>query len=522
MVVHQRHGEIRPLGEFKPVGKPTEKRARIVGLKSASAKKRLTSPVQQSTSGLAFMFPTLQNAQSRLPTGPDTVQGLIDLAAAMADPGEDKVSQTSDIPAVFTYFGQFLDHDISKIDALPGFLDPNLRNAAGKGPMTDPINQLENQRLAPLDLDSVYTKAPEDQGNSGKLRLGKVSPNTLGPGFRVPGKDDENDLPRNPPSTDLKFDRAAQIGDERNDENLIVAQLHVAFLRAHNELVEKHGDRIAARRELTKLYHEIIFTDFLPRIADLGVLNRVLKNGRSVWKPKSLADVPLEHSGAAYRFGHSMVRSHYYYNLNFGRGGKLIPDATPFNLLFVFTALSGQLGNSQTGETDTLQDNWIIDWSRMAVTEMARPIDTVITPAMGDLRDTENKALVNGMQFLAERNLLRGYLFGLPTGQAVAALVPGAVALSGSSLLAALPPQQRAAATPFQNATPLWFYILAEAGAAGGKLGVVGSTIVIETLHALAEATGAPLPKGPVKALTANGAPSGKLIDLLKLSGNFP
>ena len=515
MVVRHSHGEIRPAGQFKLPGAPTPKRARIVALKEDSAGDNLTAPVQQSSSGLAFMFPTLRNANDRLPISPATVQGLIDLAAAMADPAEGIVDQTSDIPAVYTYFGQFLDHDISKIEALPGALDPNLRAAAAKGLMTDPLNQLENQRLAPLDLDSVYTKAPEDQGNSGKLRLGKVSPNPIGPQFAVPGKDPENDLPRNPRSSDEKFDRSAQIGDERNDENLIVAQLHVAFLRAHNALVVKHGDRLKAREELTRLYHEIVFTDFLPRIADLSVLNKVLTSGRSFWNPANLADVPLEHAGAAYRFGHSMVRGSYDFNLNFGRNGKLIAPATRFDLLFVFTALSGQLGNAQLVETDTLPDNWIIDWSRVAVTEMARPIDTIISPAMGDLRDLKGNPLTGGMQFLAERNLLRGYVFGLPTGQAVAQGI-GAPALKGEALLDALPPGQRDAAEMFKDASPLWFYILAEAGANGGKLGVVGSTIVIETLHALTEATGHPIPAAPVQG------PSGRLLDLLALSGNFP
>jgi hypothetical protein len=506
MVVRHAHGEIRPTGEFKPCGAATPRRTRIIGQMQASADQNLTTPVQQSTSGLSFMFPALQTPGDRLPVSAETVQRLIELAAAMADPGEGQIDQNSDVPAAYTYFGQFLDHDISKIDALPGALDPNLRTAAAKGPMPDPLNQLENQRLAPLDLDSVYTSAPEQQGNTGKLQLGEVT----GTNFPVPGKDQENDLPRNPPSADERFDRAAQIGDERNDENLIVAQLHVAFLRAHNELVVLHGDRLKAREELTRLYHEIVFTDFLPRIADLGVLNRVLANGRSVWNPPSPADVPLEHSGAAYRFGHSMVRAFYDYNINFGRDGRQISPATRFDLLFVFTALSGQLGG-----TPTLPDNWVIDWSRVAVTEMARPIDTVITPAVGDLRDLQGRPLVSGMQFLAERNLLRGYLFGLPTGQAVARQI-GAPVLEGTALLDTLPAGQRAAAEPFQNATPLWFYILAEAGAAGGKLGVVGSTIVIETLHALTEATGLPIPAGPV------ASPSGKLLDLLRLSGNFP
>ena len=497
---------MRPTGEFRPRGGPTPKRARIVGLKEESANDNLTAPVQQSSSGIAFMFPTLQNPGDRLEVSPATVQGLLDLAMAMADPAEGQTDQTSEDPAAYTYFGQFLDHDISKIDAVPGALDPNLRAAAAKGLMPDPLNQLENQRLAPLDLDSVYTKAPEDQGNSGKLRLGMVT-RTDNP---VPGKDEENDLPRNPPSSDEKFDRSAQIGDERNDENLIVAQLHVAFLRAHNALVVKHGDRLKARQELARLYHEIVFTDFLPRIVDLAVLNRVLTKGRSVWNPTSLADVPLEHAGAAYRFGHSMVRGFYDYNINFGQGGRQISPATPFNLLFVFTALSGQLGGDPT-----LPDNWVIDWNRIAVTEMARPIDTIISPAMGDLRDLQGRPLAGGMQFLAERNLLRGYVFGLPTGQAVARLI-GAPVLQGKALLNALPPGQRAAAEMFKDASPLWFYILAEAGANEGKLGVVGSTIVIETLHALTEATGHPIPAGPVTQ------PSGRLLDLLALSGNFP
>jgi hypothetical protein len=84
------------------------------------------------------------------------------------------------------------------------------------------------------------------------------------------------------------------------------------------------------------------------------------------------------------------------------------------------------------------------------------------------------------------RNLLRGYLFGLPTGQAVARAI-GVQPLEGAALLAALPtPAMQAAAEPFAHATPLWFYVLAEAGdpagPKGGHLGAVGSRILAETL----------------------------------------
>ena len=310
------HGEVRSTKEFRDAGAKSQKRARIVGLINQSASANLVAPLQQSSTGLAFMFPQLQNAADRLPVSNETVAQLQVLAKAMAEPG-DAAAEDSAIAAAYTYLGQFIDHDASKIETLPGFETPVLRAAALAGPMSDPLHQLENQRLAPLDLDSVYTKAAEDQGNTGKLRLGPVSPE----GHPVPGKDLFNDLPRNEPSTDKDFDRAAQIGDPRNDENLIVAQLHVAFLRAHNTLVEQLGDRLKARRALQELYLDIVFTDFLAQVADLDVLNRVLSKGRSVWNPANLADVPLEHAGAAYRFGHSMVRAIYDYNLNFGVGG---------------------------------------------------------------------------------------------------------------------------------------------------------------------------------------------------------
>jgi hypothetical protein len=92
---------------------------------------------------------------------------------------------------------------------------------------------------------------------------------------------------------------------------------------------------------------------------------------------------------------------------------------------------------------------------------------------------------------LAVRNLLRGYLLRLPTGQAVA----------GALQLPVLTPdeiKQNAAANDaeevqalekggFLERTPLWYYILAEASvrADGRHLGPVGSTIVAEVLIGL-------------------------------------
>src|ERR687893_515469 len=178
-------------------------------------------------------------------------------------------------------------------------------------------------------------------------------------GGRPPGKDDFNDLPREGRSSDPERDRAARIGDARNDENTIIAQLHVAFLRAHNQLVEQGQKFGGASRTLRQHYQHIVLHDFLKRIVDPQIVDETIGQNR-VYDPTNQSFMPLEFSVAAYRIGHSMVRAAYNFNLNFNLSGD--PDAIPatLELLFTFSALSGQLGNF-----DTLPDNWIIEWENI-------------------------------------------------------------------------------------------------------------------------------------------------------------
>ena len=96
------------------------------------------------------------------------------------------------------------------------------------------------------------------------------------------------------------------------------------------------------------------------------------------------------------------------------------------------------------------------------------------------------------MARLATRNLLRGYLLGLPTGQAVARHM-GLPVVPRELLLSATPSGLKGLveAAGLLDRTPLWFYILAEAGNPAGPdgqhLGKVGSRIVAETLWNLAK-----------------------------------
>jgi len=435
------------------------------------------------TSRFDFLFPGLQRPEALLAETPETRAALIALGMSMREP-DARTPADSRIPSIYTYFGQFVDHDITleaKSDSVMMLSDPNLR------PLTsyEIRTKLTNGRKPGLDLDNVYYK-PAARSRS-KLILGAVSP--AGPpgqdrplGFRdVPGKDLQNDLPRRSPNNDSQFDRAALIGDARNDENLVVAQLHVAFLRAHNAIADLGYTFDEARRILRRHYQWIVIKDFLPRICDPWIVNSIL-NGGNRWFRCDADELfmPLEFSVAAYRFGHSMVRARYDINLNFR-----VATAATLADLFELTALSGELKHKPT-----LPDNWVIQWENFVEqgANRARPIDTQLTADLFDL-------LAFGKPMPAEarlpvRNLLRGYMLRLPTGQAVAAtlnlpiLSPGEIQQVARSV--GEDQLDAVRANGFSEHTPLWYYILAEAAAGqSGRLGPVGSTLVAEVLIGL-------------------------------------
>jgi hypothetical protein len=448
-----------------------------------------------------FMFGDLaDNPDNRLPEGPDTIEALRQLGTAMAlEPS----NEVSNIPAAFTYFGQFIDHDITLTefgrggDGQPADMFKVIEQPDFPVFRPEQVTQgLVNRRSGVLDLDSVYQPGAADGATDaeGRMVLGKVTevPEALRP---IKTADLQHDLPRLPPQADQERDRMAIIGDPRNDENLIIAQLHVAFLRSHNALMQRDGlTAEQARTAVRRRYQWAVLHDFMPRICAPNVAQQVLAGGPAAWKADSRVALfmPIEFSAAAYRYGHSMVREEYDYNDTFKPEGGLA--RATFNFMFTFTALSGDI-QPEPGENKdfpSLPNNWIIDWTRFfergdtGGPNAARKIDCRISPELSKLRDMAGVPIPSIMGRLAARNLLRGYLLGLPTGQAVAARI-GVATLGEEALLAAVPAANRAhfIAAGFHEATPLWFYILAEAagaGAGGNHLGEVGSRIVAETL----------------------------------------
>jgi hypothetical protein len=467
------HGTVFTLEEFQNARNTLAERSAESPLGFAV----MAQPVD--TQDFGFLLWGLQDdPDNLLPQSTQTRNALVELGHTMEAGG----GGDSTIPAAYTYFGQFVDHDITLelVSAeLPDLVDPGL-TPLGRAEIRE---QIRNARTATLELDSVYGgPAPRD---GAKMKIGEVAPS----GGRPQGKDDFNDLPRRRPRPDdPERDREALIGDPRNDENLAVAQLHLAFLRAHNGLVDQGEDFRGARRLLRQHYQHIVLHDFLKKLVDPQIVDETIESNHVYTPDEDRVFMPLEFSVAAYRFGHSMVRARYDFNVNF-------PGAT-LGELFTFTALSGQLG-----EFDTLPEIWIIEWEKFvdvgAAFNKARSIDTKLVEPLFTLPDLQGRPRQGDRARLAVRNLLRGYLLRLPTGQAVAHRL--GQRLQGVRTIPVLTPQQitngaqnQQQAQVLQQAgflerTPLWYYILAEAAALerGERLGPVGSTIVAEVLVGL-------------------------------------
>jgi nucleoid-associated protein YgaU len=463
-----------------------------------------------------FLFPELQDDDANLlPRSAATVKRLKELGRTMVDPG----AATGDgaVPAIYTYFGQFVDHDITfetSSFTTGKLLAPDLAPL----PVARIRDDLKNLRTASLELDSLYgPPAPRDPANHDRMLIGKVTGlgGTAPPLKRPPGKGDDNDLPREPRNADPLRDRAARIGDPRNDENLIVAQLHLAFLKAHNRLVDQGRSFEEARRLVRQHYQHVVLHDFLKRVADPATVDAVITGNRFYDALGEPFFLPLEFTVAGFRFGHTMVRDTYDFNLNF--------DPASLGLLFTFTALSGELG-----DFDTLPDNWIIQWERFIAPgggkNKARRFDTKLADGLFQLQTvTGQPEQPADAANLAVRNLLRGYGLRMPTGQALAGRL-GLPALTAAQLEAAAASTRQAKVlrdAGFLERTPLWYYLLAEARHGGGqRLGPVGGTLVAEVLVGLVRRSEDSILRTPgwVPSLPAATAGRFELADLLRFA----
>ncbi|GAA4707213.1 heme peroxidase family protein [Pseudonocardia yuanmonensis] len=482
-------------------------RAREIAL-SDVAREPSAETASIGRTSFGYLFPGLSDADL-LPPGEATVAALDALGNAMIDQ-QDDAEGNSPIPPIYTYWGQFVDHDITANTDRDATSPVTSITVEHPQPLDRGVvvRELQNLRSPALNLDSVYGDGPfVDRPNANdaavpytgvKLTLGRLTPASRG--VRIPPVDDmERDLPRDAAGTAL-------IGDGRNDENLVVAQLHVAFLRFHNAAVDwvraNEPDRISdaevflrARDLLRWTYQWLVVHDYLRTITAPGVVDTVLTDDFDLLDLEGRGGyMPLEFSVAAFRFGHSMVRAGYDWNRNFGKPGNNGARFASFEQLFQFT---GKARPPFFG-APSLPTNWPVEWDRMIDKDsqdpvrFARRIDTHLALPLGELLnegeslpDDPGGRIATLLKQLARRNLRRGYVLSLPTGQAVARLLDEPP-LTAEELREGSSAEVVQALTDggLLDRTPLWFYLLkeAEVRANGATLGVVGSRIVASTI----------------------------------------
>jgi hypothetical protein len=482
-----------------------------------TALRALTTEAIDVETDFDYLFPdSARDPNSLLPAenNKDIIQKLKDLGEAIIDRQNPESEDTNSIiPPVYTYWGQFIDHDITaNTDRAVTDLQTDITKDDFTPLSPDFVtDKLKNLRRPIFDLDSVYgdgpTLDPENptqakdfyqEDDPVKLKVGQnaeqdANGNPIDFGVKIPPEEDlSRDLPRN--------NRIAAIADSRNDENLIVAQFHTAFLRFHNAVVDwvrqnepqnaQDNKTLFVRAQILVRWHYqwLVVNDFLKTVTASGTVDSILSDGLKFYHPRNgNLFMPLEFSVAAYRFGHSMVRAFYDYNRNF-------LNAT-FRLLFQFTGKSG-LGVPNR-PSNTLPFNWIIEWDRFVDKEnaakrqinSARKIDTHLAFPLSDLINEGNDAqppIQQLLKHLAQRNLLRGYFLSIPTGQSLADKL-GIKKLTVEELKQGNSPELNQALEPFLEKTPAWYYILkeSEVRANGDSLGEVGSRIVAETIIGL-------------------------------------
>ena len=394
-----------------------------------------------------------------------------------------------------TFMGQFFDHDMT--------FDTTSR----LGKPTNPHTAL-NARRPLFDLDSVYGDGP-----AGSPLLYDPADRAK---FRVEHGGLFEDLPRDGSGT-------AIIADPRNDENLIIAGLQVAFLLFHNRVVDRVRESYpewsseeafdGARRLVTLHYQWLLLYEFLPQFVGAAMVNDVLATGGRFYptKPGESA-IPIEFQ-MAYRFGHSLVRPSYRANFTGAGGGQF------FAMLF---------DDGQSGEPTDLRggargSRRFVGWQTFfrfpGFDNDTRPNKRIDTKLSTPLFDLPLGAIASGLPpvSLAERNLLRHLTWQMPSGQAIAEAMGGPV-LSDAHFA-----ELKAIYPPFVSSTPLWYYVLREAEvlAQGETLGPIGGRLVAEVFIGLLRADQHSILNQAEPFVPSLGPAPGEfqMIDLFRLAG---
>jgi hypothetical protein len=379
---------------------------------------------------------------------------------------EDSPESLGESAAGWPVFGQFVAHDITAD-----------RSALGSRVDT---RGLHNSRSPQLNLECLYGDGPT--GNPFLYQRDDPAKFLLGPAGA--------DVQRN-------AEGIAVIGDPRNDSHMLVSQMHLAFLKAHNAFVEEArrdgaaSNRVfdEAARQLRWHYQWIVLNEFLPTLVGDELAKEVLRDGPKYFHPEQGGFIPLEFADAAYRYGHSQIRHRYRLNSE-NDPVRLFPELLGFRAVPRERAIDWTLFFDAPGATPA---------------QRSKKIDGKLVKALIELPvAVTGECEIEDYHSLAVRDLQRGQGVGLPSGEALAHYL-GVAPLNAE--------QVGIAAANWRGETPLWYYILREGDVCTGghRLGPVGGRIVTEVLVGLIDADPKSFRHG-----TRDWRPKKSLIEMLR------
>lgn len=366
------------------------------------------------------------------------------------------VDDQNDTPvAAVTYLAQMIAHDI-----VPATNKKHLDRA--------------KHEISPyLNLDSIYgtsrscLRRRKIINYKGRFNY-RVNSNIPWPhGFDF---DRNEDLDREEGVRDV-----ANTPEQRNDENIIVSQFTVLWMRLHNMLLDRgYANSFKQAQEyVIKTFQLVCIEYVLANVSDKEVFNHYFRNVNPVPFTIKLTDgLPKYFSHASFRFGHSMVRNEYFFN-----GGKPNTRFHAIDVPDIFQKHK-KIKNNQHVKFELF-------FTPSSGQMLAQNIDSKVVFGMAFIGQqfTDNNHLVN----IVKRNLEASKKGGLKSGQGVHRFL---IKSYGSSAVGKLLSHKELLNTQipsrFFKKLPLWLYLLAEAEVRGNgvALGKVGSILNIEVLGA--------------------------------------
>lgn len=358
----------------------------------------------------------------------------------------DDTYDSPNLAAGYTFFAQFLFHDLTYEFAR--------RRSAERPPASG--------RGAPsaLRLKTLYGPGPEMSPHLYRFYDQKYFSGQLLPG----PSGTKQDLPRNRQGQAL-------IADPRNDENVVLAQLHLGMIRFHNAVVEhlaSSGDSgkalfNEAQRQVQWHYQWVIVNDVLPQLVGEAQVKAALN--RDIPREEAMTGLPLEVAQGVLRYLYSQVRLQY--QINDDASVALLPADEHDDTLL-------------RHRSQSIPSRLAVDWTRFfdldeGPTQPSKLIDTKITPAFLDLPLVDDPRPAR--RSVAVRFFLQGKRTGLPSGEDVARSLGEPATLPSTSALRTLG----------LKATPLLYYVLAESehqfqDTNEDRLGPVAGRLLAETL----------------------------------------